>query len=218
MYLPAAAANGATISSETDAVRAYAGRPEDVNHRLLGTLAAGQAFHVAGLAAREVLSVQADAAFSYTIALPPVAVPDPVPGAPHREIRSTKALWRCNAPGCVTGDWTGAVIPWPAASAYQDNARPGDASRSVFATDGTPLYPYMGAWAQGCKVTAESGVVEIIEWQRGAVVWRQTWLFPGQSHLIDLASGEDGALIETYEGSPGFSVSLENCTPQRIEH
>jgi hypothetical protein len=220
MYLPAATANGATISSETDAVRVYAGRPEDVNHRLLGTLVAGQAFHVTGLAGREVLSVQADAAFGYTVALPPVTVPAPgdPAGAPHREIRSTKALWRCNAPGCVTGDWSGAVIAWPAAAAYQDNARAGDASRSVFAADGTPLYPYMGAWAQGCKVTAESGVVEIVEWQRGAEAWRQTWLSPGQSHVIDLGSREDGAMIETYEGSPGFSVSLENCTPQRIDH
>jgi hypothetical protein len=74
----------------------------------------------------------------------------------------------------------------------------------------------MAAWAQGCKVTAESGLVLVVEWQRGAEVWRQTPLFPGQSHVIDLVSGEDGALIESYEGSPGFSVSLENCTPQRI--
>jgi hypothetical protein len=86
----------------------------------------------------------------------------------------------------------------------------------VYSADGTPLYPYMGSWAQSCEVTAESGVVQIIEWQRGTDVWRETWLYPRQSHVIDLVSPEDGAMIETYDGSPGFSVSLRNCTPQPI--
>jgi hypothetical protein len=75
----------------------------------------------------------------------------------------------------------------------------------------------MGAWAQGCEVTGESGTVLIIEWQRGTDVWRETWLQPGQSHVIDLVPPEDGAMIETYDGSPGFSASLRNCTPQPIQ-
>src|SRR5678816_1658802 len=86
---------------------------------------------------------------------------------------------------------------WPSWAAYQTNARSGDQSRSVFSADGTPLYPYMGSWAQSCEVTAESGVVLIIEWQRGTNVWRETWLYPRQSHVIDLVSPEDGAMIET---------------------
>jgi hypothetical protein len=86
----------------------------------------------------------------------------------------------------------------------------------VFDTDRSPLYPYMGAWAQGCKVTCESGKVLIIEWKRGASEWRETWLEPRQSHVIDLVSPEDGAMIESDEGSPGFSVSLTSCTPQQL--
>jgi hypothetical protein len=34
--------------------------------------------------------------------------------------------------------------------------------------------------------------------------------------VIDLALPENGAMIETYDGSPGFSVSLANCVPQPI--
>jgi hypothetical protein len=75
----------------------------------------------------------------------------------------------------------------------------------------------MGAWAQGCRVTAVSGTVLVIEWQRGTDSWRETWLGAGQSHVIDLVSPEDGAMIETYEGSPGFSAALGNCTPQPIQ-
>jgi hypothetical protein len=185
---------------------------------LLATVTAGQTYQVAGLASREILSVQADSAFTYRATLPPLREPDrdDDPGA-RRVIPSTQAFWRCNAPGCSGSAWTGAVIAWPAELAHQSNARSGDASRSVFSADGKPLYPYMGAWAQGCKVTAESGVVQVVEWQRGAEVWRGTWLFPGESRVIDLVSREDGALIETYDGSSGFTVSLSHCTPQPIE-
>jgi hypothetical protein len=196
----------------------HAGPPGEVTHRLLATVSAGQTFRVAGLVTREVLSVQGDAEFTYHVTLPPPSELDPgdPAGAPDRVIHSTRALWRCNTPRCVASDWTGAVITWPASAAYQSNARMGDQGRSVFSEDGTPLYPYMGAWAQGCKVTAESGAVQIIEWQRGTDEWRDTWLFPGQSHAIDLYLPENGAMIETYDGSPGFSVSLKNCTPQAI--
>jgi hypothetical protein len=62
-----------------------------------------------------------------------------------------------------------------------------------------------------------SGTVLIIEWQRGTDSWRETWLEPGQSHVIDLVAPEDGAMIETFEGSPGFSAALSHCTPQPIQ-
>ncbi len=58
----------------------------------------------------------------------------------------------------------------------------------------------MGAWADGCEVTAVSGLVLIIEWERGTDQWRETYLDPGESHVIDLVSPEDGAMIETAEG------------------
>jgi hypothetical protein len=58
--------------------------------------------------------------------------------------------------------------------------------------------------------------VLVIEWKRGTDTWRETWLSPGQSHVIDLVAPEDSAMIETYEGSPGFSVSLDSCTPAAL--
>jgi hypothetical protein len=153
-----------------------------------------------------------DSAPSDDAGTPPDAPADP-DDDPGEVIPSTQAFWRCNTPDCSGPDWTGAVIAWPASAAYQSNSRSGDQSRSVFSADGTPLYPYMRDWAQGCKVTAESGTVLIIEWQRGTDVWRETWLEPRQSHVINLVPPEDGAMIETFEGSPGFSVSLKDCTP-----
>ena len=159
--------------------------------------------------------MQADTQFTYRATLPPSA-PEDDPGPPVDAIQSTQAFWRCASPDCFGSDWIGAVIAWPAGTAYQNNGRSGDQSRAVFAADGTPLYPYMGAWAQGCEVTAESGTAVIIEWKRGTNAWRETWLTPRQSYVIQLVSPEDGAMIETYDGSPGFSVSLRNCTPQPV--
>ncbi|HMG22984.1 MAG TPA: hypothetical protein VK607_16730 [Kofleriaceae bacterium] len=213
LYLPAARANGAELSIEAGVASVYAGRPGDDSHRLIASVAAGGSLHVTGLAAGEVLSVQSDAAFTARAVLPPPGDPGD-PGGPV--VESTQAFWRCNIPECSGADWTGAVIAWPAWAAYQNNARTGDQSRSVFAADGTPLYPYMGAWAQGCEVTCVTGTVLIIEWQRGTDTWRATWLDPGQSHTIALVAPEDGAMIETYDGSPGFSASLRNCTPQPL--
>jgi hypothetical protein len=219
IYLAAARANGIILAIDRGTARAYAGLPGTTEHRLLAKIEAGHTLHIEHLGDGEVLSVQADTPFTYrtTPALP--SKTEPAIPAPHSEvIQATRALWRCNAPDCAGGDWTGAVIAWPVWAAHQSNGRrTGDQSRSVFSTDGAPLHPYMGSWAHGCKVTGESGTVQIIEWQRGADAWRSTWLQPGQSHVIRLVSPEDGAMIETYEGSPGFSVSLTNCTPQRIQ-
>jgi hypothetical protein len=216
IYLPAVRANGAIIYSDSATIEVHAGPPGDANHRLLARIGPGNSLHVEGLASREVLSVQGGGEFAYHMTLPPVSEPVRAAGAEPRVTRSTSVLWRCDA-GCSASDWTGAVIGWPAWSAHQSNGRRGDASRSVFATDGTPLHPYMGPWAEGCIVTAETGVVLIIEWKRGAEVWRETWLYPGQSHVIRLVAPEDSAMIESYDGSPGFSVSLANCTPQRMQ-
>jgi hypothetical protein len=74
----------------------------------------------------------------------------------------------------------------------------------------------MGSWADGCEVTAESGTILIIEWQRGTDVWLSTYVQPGETYVIDLISSEDGALIESNDSSTEFSVSLENCTPQPV--
>jgi hypothetical protein len=217
VYLRAAAANGAEIAITGGTASAFAGQPGAGSHRWLGTFETGDTLHVSGLADGEVLSVQSDDAFSFQATLPPPAEdePDEDPD-PGEIVHSVSAFWRCNTPGCVNSDWTGAVVNWPSWAAYQTNARAGESSRSVFDAGGTPLYPYMGAWAEGCKVTAVSGIVLVIEWQRGTDTWRETWLEPGQSHTIHLTSPEDGAMIESHEGSTGFSAGLKNCTPQPL--
>jgi hypothetical protein len=133
-------------------------------------------------------------------------------------VRSIAARWRCNpVPGCFSDPWTGAVIAWPKGTADQSNGRSGNVSRSVFSVAGEPLYAYMGAWAEGCEVNAESGTVQVVEWQHGAEQWRSTVLQPGDYHVIHLVPPENGALIEAAEGVTSFSVSLRDCTPQRIK-
>jgi hypothetical protein len=147
--------------------------------------------------------------------LTPTSLPctDPTTCNPVSAISS---YWRCNIPSCNGADWVGAVISWPSWSAYSNNARSGNNSRTVYSFSGETLFSYMGPWAEGCKVTAVSGTVLIIEWRRGTDVWRETYLTPGQSHTIDLTAPEDNAMIEAPDGLTAFSVSLDNCTPQNI--
>jgi hypothetical protein len=218
IYLFGSRANGADIWIDSGRADLEAGLPGDVWPRTLAILHAGDSFHVTGLGNGEVLSAQSTQPFTYRVSLPPASDPsgDPPSGGPGEVMQASPSLWRCNVPECWSDDWTGAVIAWPSASAYTSNARPGNLSRSVFAWDDTPLTPYMGAWADGCEVTGESGIARVIEWQRGSGQWRDTWLYPGQTHVIRLVAPEDGALIEGYDASPGFSVSVRNCTPQPL--
>jgi hypothetical protein len=212
IYLPASRANGVSVSVEVGAANILAGPPDASGHRFLGTVSAGQTFHVNGIVSGEVLSVQGDDDFLYRVILPAPTDPedDPPPGD---VIHSVPAFWRCNVPDCFGAPWTAAVINWPPSAAFQNNDRSGSQSRSVFGADNTPLFPYMQSWAEGCEVTVVSGVVLIVEWERGTDVWRETWLQPGESHTIHLVPPEDGAMIETFDGSPGFSVTLRNCNP-----
>jgi len=68
----------------------------------------------------------------------------------------------------------------------------------------------------GNAIQSSAGTVLIIEWQRGTDMWRETFLEPGQTYVIDLTAPEDGAMIESFEGSQGFSVTLQNCNPQPL--
>ena len=223
IYLPAVNANGMTVSLSSGTASAYAGLPDQPSHRLLGSINPGSPLTVTGIGEGEVVSVQGGSTFTYTanpgsnpvVPGDPGDPPDPG-GPPGDTIHAQLARWRCNSPGCTDPDWTGAVINWPSNTAYHTNDRNGFGSRSVFSVGGQPLHPYMGAWADGCEVTAVSGLVLIIEWERGTDQWRETYLDPGESHVIDLVSPEDGAMIETAEGWPAFSITLRNCTPQPL--
>ena len=263
VYLLGTRANGSEIKLETGTARVHAGPPGEPSHPVLATLAEGQTFHVAGVAAGEVLSVQADLPFTYQVTLPAPGEVDPrdaepriadpraelrtagpratepraaetraaerpaehpaparpVPSGPRGPvIRSIPARWRCHkTPGCFSDPWTGSVIAWPVWSAHQDNGRTGNVLRFVYSTRGEPLYPYMGPWAHGCEVMAESGTVKVVEWKRGSEQWRETVLHPGESHVIALVPPEDGALLEGPDDSSIFSVSLRGCTPQKLQ-
>jgi hypothetical protein len=222
VYLFGSRANGTDIWIDTGTATLQAGLPGDIWPRVLATLHAGSSFHVTGLGFGEVLSAQSAQPFSYRIILPPPTPPaggPPVAGGPGALMQAVPSLWRCD-PGvasCFSDDWTGSVISWPSWSAFQGNARPGNLARLVYSWDGAPLHPYMGPWANGCEVIGESGITRVIEWQRGAGQWRDTWLYPGESHVIHLVPPENGALIEGYDASPGFSATLRNCAPQPLE-
>ena len=71
----------------------------------------------------------------------------------------------------------------------------------------------MAAWADGCHVTAVTGTVLIVEWQRGTDEWRETLLAQGETHVIDLVGAEDNALIESPDNGSPFTVRLNNCDP-----
>lgn len=241
IYLPAPKANGVEIAIETGTATLHAGLPGDPSHRTLAAVAAGQAFRVNGLAAAEVLSVQNEAPFRYratffppeppgSATTPPPPTPTPTPTKPPekpprrppgdaggRLVRAIPALWKCHkTPGCFSDPWPGAAISWPEWSAHQGNGRTGNVLRFVYSIGGEPLYPYMGAWAEGCEVTAVSGAVQVVEWQYGAEQWRSTLLAPGEYHIIHLVPPENSALIEAAENTTSFSVRLQNCNPKRI--
>jgi hypothetical protein len=216
IYLPNA--NGFTVTVTGGQASIYAGMPNAASHRFVASLSAGESHDITGLATGEVISLQHQQAFTFT-ATPPSGDPPPPPCTDPTtcdEVSSIRSVWRCNTPGCVEGDWEGGVVAWPSWAAYESNNRLGSNSRTVYSLNGDVLYPYMGAWASGCRVTAVTGPVLVIEWQRGTESWRATRLESGQTHVIQLTSPEDNAMIETPDTPTDFVVSLENCTPQVV--
>lgn len=222
VYAAAAKVVGWQVQVDAGNAAVYAGTPSG-SHSRLATLAAGESFIVPTLGAGVVVSVQSDPAFRYTLtpAEPteeptgPPACDDPTRCDPVSWVAS---VWQYNGPGPEDpDDWTGGVVSWPSWSAYASNNRAGFNSRTVYSLTGEKLYPYMGAWADGCEVEVVSGGVLIIEWQRGQDGWRETYLSTGGTHTIDLAGAENGAMIETQNNSEPFEIALSNCSPQQID-
>jgi hypothetical protein len=215
VYLVPHLANGSTISITEGMAHLYVGTYGEPWAMTLVTLYAGQSHNVFGLLPNQFLSVSNDYdPFTYTVELGQGSAEPP--GDPGDLQYSVSANWRCDSQQCQGGDWLGTVISWPSWSAYPNNSRSGNNSRTVFGDSGELLYPYMGSWADGCRVNAHQGAVLIIEWQRGTDIWRETTIYPGQSYVIDLVGAENGALIESNGAGTHFGVTLENCEPQPL--
>ena len=171
------------------------------------------------LSGSSIVSVQSGSPFEYAfVPGPPVpptppACTDPTTCDP---VSWVNARWRYAGTGENPGDWYGGVITWPVGTAYQDNGRSGDNARTVYSESGVPLYPYMGAWADGCTVRVVTGRILIIEWERGTDEWRETRVNAGQAYTISLSGSEDGAMIETDNDVQPFTLSVSNCTPRPL--
>jgi hypothetical protein len=222
IYLPAEAAMGLTISITTGSATVFAGDPVETDHRVLATIGAGNSYTIDGLYAGEVAYLESGSVFTFELTPPAAPVPPLEPWVACTDalecevVDSITGYWHCAASDCFGAPWEAQLISWPSWAAYEDNNRTGNQSRTVLSGSGQPLYPYMGAWADGCEVTAVSGTVLIIEWERGTDVYRETFVNPGQTYVIDLQGSEDGALIESADYAPPFSVSLANCNPQPV--
>ncbi|MEU8224188.1 discoidin domain-containing protein [Kribbella sp. NPDC048915] len=206
-----------TVTSGSAAV--YAG-PVGDSHASLANLSAGESYTVpTTLSSSSIVSVQSGSPFEYTfVPGPPVppTPPDCIDPTTCDPVSWVNARWRYAGTGENPGDWYGGVITWPEGTAYQGNGRSGDNARNVYSESGVPLYPYMGAWADGCTVRVVTGRILIIEWERGTDEWRETRVNAGESYTISLTGSEDGAMIETDNDVQPFTVSISNCTPQPL--
>ena len=222
VYAAAQRVVGWTVTVTAGDASVFAGTPNG-SHGPLASLSAGQSFTVPTLSAGVVVSLQGSGGFGYTltpgtgpVSPPPTpACTDPTTCDPVSWVSS---VWRYNGPGSNhPDDWFGGVIAWPSWSAYSSNNRDDLNSRTVYSESGEKLYPYMGAWADGCEIEVVTGGVLVIEWERGLDEWRETYLSAGDTYTINLTDTEDGALIETPNNTEPFEVSLSNCTPQQID-
>jgi hypothetical protein len=209
-------------------VSVYFGTPSGA-HGALASLRAGQSYTMPTRSAGEVVSLHSGDSFQYT--LTPGTPPSEPTGQPTGQptgkpactdptdcdpVSWVASVWRYTGSETDPGDWYGGVITWPSWSAFSTNNREGFNARAVFSKSGERLYPYMGAWADGCQVEVVSGDALIIEWERGLDEWRETHLSAGDNYTIDLVGSENGAMIETPNNSAPFQVALSNCTPQKI--
>ena len=208
IYLPKAYANGATISILSGNAKLRAGYGNASTLRNLAELSAGDSYTVTGLISGEVVVATGDNSFTYDVSLPAP------PAEPVGDNYSSVATyWRCTTSDCSGDDWVANTLAWPSWSAYSDNDRTGNNLRTTFGSDGGLIYPYIGSWADGCEISGVTGVAVIIEWERGADVWKTTMVGPGDTHVINLTDPQDGAL---FEGWGPFSIATNNCTPSQL--
>ncbi|WP_344175352.1 PKD domain-containing protein [Kribbella lupini] len=219
VYAPAPQVANWKITVTSGSATVFSG-PVGDSHASLADLSAGQSYTVpTTLSGNSIVSVQSGSPFEYAfvpgppVPPTPVACTDPTTCDP---VSWVNARWRYAGTGENPGDWYGGVITWPVGTAYQGNGRSGDNARTVYSESGVPLYPYMGAWADGCTVRVVTGRILIVEWQRGTDEWRETRVNAGQAYTISLSGSEDGAMIETDNDVQPFTVSMSNCTPRPL--
>lgn len=239
IYLPAAQANGLTVTVTSGWAALLVGAPGLTPRTTYRVLEAGESVQVSGVADGRSLSVQGSASFGWTVSADPVDGSAVGPSAPSADcdgvvtdlagcdfVSSVPVDWRCDPSACSvpTPDWSEQAVAWPEGEAYDTNNRThGGANWRDTYRGGTddPAYTYMGRWADGCTITSLAGQTVIIEWDYGSEVWRQTTLEPGHSHTIAfgtdaVGNAEDGAMIETGSAAPTL-VRIENCTPGPVD-
>ena len=185
--------------------------PPDGSHQVLGFLVEGGVFQVDGLDPSWVMSVQSPNTFTYTATSGATGPPPLPPGA----VVSLPVNFVCDYAGCTEADVPGDVIEWPSWSAHTSNGRAVPNTRAVFSLDDSPIHPYMGPWADGCSVTAETGPVVVTEWEHGSDSWRTTTLQDGETHTIALVGTEDSAMIAG-DGPGEIVVTLSGCVPEAL--
>jgi hypothetical protein len=219
VYAPAPQVANWKITVTSGSATVYAG-PVGDSHASLANLSAGESYTVpTTLSGSSVVSVQSGSPFEYAFVPGPPVPPTPpacIDPTTCNPVSWVNARWRYAGTGENPGDWYGGVITWPVGTAYQGNGRSGDNARTVYSESGVPLYPYMGAWADGCTVHVVTGRILIIEWERGTDEWRETRVNAGQAYTISLSGSEDGAMIETDNDVEPFTVSVSNCTPRPL--
>lgn len=245
IYLPAPQANDLTVTVTSGWAALLVGQPGFDARTTYRILRAGESVQVTGVPDGRSLSVQGSASFGWTVSPDPVEGAAIGPSAPAATsgcrdvvtdlascdlVSSIPVNWKCDPAACSvpTDDWSEQAVAWPEGQAYDNNGRTqgGANYRDTFrgdtdVVDSVPVYTYMGAWADGCTVTSLVGQAQIIEWDYGSELWRQTTLEPGHTHTIDLGkdaagNAENGAMIETGSAAP-TTVKIENCTPGPVD-
>ena len=166
IYLPAAAAEGLTLTVVSGTASVYAGTPGAAFHQHLATLNAGQSYELTGLGGDDVVSVQGGAPFSYEYS---EAEPEPEPevGLPSAEVS-----WTCTGSSCPWGSQlTGRALPWPATLSPQ--------SERLGYTTSQPVY-LPAAAASGMTLTLLSGSASVYAGAPDA---------PSHRHLAALSPG-----------------------------
>ena len=215
IYLPAERAAGATIVLASGNAAAYAGLPGDIAHHMLGTIDPGRPFLITDLAAGEVVSVQADSVFAYSLTLvdpgstpapvpasdppaPPAGDPPAPPPAAAPAVGSAAVIWTCTGNPCPWGQLlSGAAIAWPAAAHPLTQRLGYSVSAGIY-------LPAVNA--NGVTVSIENGVAGVYAGLPGDPSHRLiATIAPGQSYQIaDLAAGE----VVSVQGDAPFSYRV----------